>query len=353
MRIGADVKFHGGASTLADSPLETLDALQELGFDGILVRTMDEAFPTLDAGDIAAFAREAESRGFGVQMGVGKVNPYMTAELPRVRDLGGGSYLAGMERMLRLCAEHGWRETWTASGGYKHGLPAPFCFDRFRTDVTWADQLEATGRLIAKLAPVLRETGVRLNIETHEEVTTHELLRLIAEHGGDVLGVCLDPANLPVRGEAFQPAIERVAAVTRITHLRDALIVHSERGLSRFLMPIGEGAIDWDAALSALLGANPDVQLFIEGIGGSRAEMLLDSDDETWRAAHADLDETEIAALRRLADEHAERAARGEAPDLAALRRGDDDPRAALAAFLERSRAALRANLDTRRDKTQ
>ncbi|MFD6698585.1 MULTISPECIES: sugar phosphate isomerase/epimerase family protein [unclassified Microbacterium] len=347
MRIGADVKFSGGSSTLAPSPVATLDVLEELGFRGILVRTLDEAFPTLDPVGIAAFAREADARGFAVQVGVGKINPYMTAELPRVRDLGDGSYLAGMQRLIRICAEYGWTEPWTASGGYKHGLPAPYCFDRFRTDVTWADQLEATSRFIGKLAPTLRATDVRLNIETHEEITTRELLRLVAEHGDDVLGVCLDPANLPVRGEAFGPAVDRVAAITRTTHLRDAIVARSEHGLSRFLAPVGDGAIDWRPLLATLLTASPDVQLFIEGIGGSRAEMILDPEDPLWRAADPGLDDIELAELGRLADDHAIRAARGEAPGLAELRLEGGDAGAQLREFLGRSLAALQAVLET------
>lgn len=343
-RIGADVKFRDGASLFAPDPVGTLDVLEELGFRGILVRTMDEAFPTLDEREIAGFAAEAEARGFFVRMGVGKINPYMTAELPRVRRLGDGSYLAGMERMIRICARYGWTELWTATGGYKPGLPAPFCFDRFRTDVSWASQLEETGRFVEKLAPVLREHGCRLDIETHEEITTHEILRLIETHGDDVLGICLDPANLPVRGEPFAAGIRRAARRTRITHLRDAVLVPSEHGISRFLVPIGDGQIEWGETLDVLLTANPDVDLLVEAVGGTRAEMAITPDDEAWRAAHPDLDPAELAELDRLAEEQARRIEAGDAPDLDRLRRGGD-ARTEHLEFLARSLAALQHRL--------
>lgn len=299
--IGADVKFDAGASLLGD-PFAALDVLAELGFRGILLRTLDEAFPTLDAAEIARFARAAERRGFFVRAGVGKINPYMTAELPRVRRLGDGSYLAGMERMIGICGGHGWSQAWTATGGFKRELPAPFCFDRFRTDTTWAAQLDATLRFVEKLAPALRRAGVRLNIETHEEITTHEILRLIEAAGDDVLGICLDPANLPVRGEAFGPGIARAAPRTHITHLRDAVLVRKGGAISRFLAPLGQGQIEWKDALDALLSASPDVDLIIEGIGGSRAEMMLSPDHPAWRAAHPELSADEVAELGRLAD---------------------------------------------------
>jgi sugar phosphate isomerase/epimerase len=341
--VGADVKFRDGASQLAADPVATLDVLEGLGLRGILVRALDDAFPTLDAGDIARFARAARDRGFVVRVGLGKINPYMTAELPRIRRLGEGSYLAGMERMLRVCAENGWLEAWTATGGYKPQFPAPFCFDRFRTDVGWAAQLEATRRFLERLAPALRATGVRLNVETHEEITTHEILRLVEAVGPDLVGVCLDPANLPVRGEAFLPAARRVAPYTHLTHLRDAVLVRGEGGIARHLAPIGRGQIDWPALLAALSAAPEDAALFIEGVGGTRARMLLAPDDPAWWAAHPDLDAEEIAEIARLAEAGAaDPALRDGFAPLAADAREDH------LAFLRVSLDALRGHLDAR-----
>ncbi|MGV9771435.1 sugar phosphate isomerase/epimerase family protein [Streptosporangium sp. NPDC003464] len=345
-RIGADVKFSGGSSLLGADPLTTLDAVAGLGFEGILVRTVDGAFPELDPGAIGAFAQEARDRGMFVQLGLGKVNPYMTAELPRVRDLGGGSYLAGMERLIRLCAEHGWTEAWTATGGFKP-YPGLLSFDRFRTDVDWADQLAATRDLLLSLAPVLREYGVRLNIETHEEITTFEILRLIDRVGPDVLGVCLDPANLVVRGELIGPAVARVAPYTHMTHLRDAILADAEEGLSRFLMPIGRGMTDWPRLLDTLLDAQPEIDLVIEGVGGTRAEMSLLPDDPRWWPAHPDMTASDLEELRSLAALHAANAAAGVWPGLDGLRRsGPAGPE--LRAFLGESLAELRALLDLR-----
>ncbi|MEU5864483.1 sugar phosphate isomerase/epimerase family protein [Nonomuraea sp. NPDC047529] len=341
-RIGADVTFSGGSSRLGADPFATLDAVAELGFEGILVRTADEAFPGLDRDVIGAFARAARDRGMFVQLGLGKVNPYMTAELPGVRDLGGGSYLAGMERLIRLCAEHGWTEAWTATGGFKD-YPGLLAFDRFRTDVDWADQLDATGDFLLALAPVLREHGVRLNVETHEEITTFEILRLIDRVGDDVVGVCLDPANLAVRGELAGPAVERVAAYTHMTHLRDAILADAGEGLSRFLMPIGQGMTDWPHLLGTLLRAQPDIDLVVEGVGGTRAEMSLLPGDPRWWPAHPDMTRADLAALRSLAALHTANAAAGVWPDLGELRgRGPE-----LRAFLGESLTELRALLDS------
>ncbi|MDJ0358184.1 sugar phosphate isomerase/epimerase family protein [Paenarthrobacter sp. PH39-S1] len=345
--MGADVKFTEGASVLAPTPVATLEVLQELGFDGILVRTMDEAFPDLDPLRISEFGHAADAAGMFVQMGLGKINPYMTAELPRVRVLGGGSYLAGMERLIRICGAHGWQEAWTATGGYKK-YPGLFAFERFRTDVDWKDQLQATARLVALLAPTLRANGVRLNIETHEEITTFEILRLVEEAGSDVLGVCLDPANLLVRGELVAPAVGRVASATHMTHLRDAIVMPVEDGLGRFLAPLGDGIINWRELLEELLADRPDMHLTIEGIGGSRAEMALFPDDSVWRAGHPDLVDAELEEIVRLAQRQSQQAASGKAPTLAELRR-PEDRREGLISFLQTSLHNLREILAERR----
>ncbi|GAA4357869.1 sugar phosphate isomerase/epimerase family protein [Microbacterium rhizosphaerae] len=346
-RIGSDVKFHDGATLLADDPFSTLAAVRELGFEGILVRTVDEAFPTLDAGAVREFAQEARRHGMFVQLGLGKVNPYMTAELPRVRDLGDGSYLDGMVRMIELCAEHGWTEAWTATGGFKHDLPAPFCVDRFRTDVDWSDQLVAIARFLRLLAPALRANGVRLNLETHEEITTFEILRLIDEIGADVVGVCLDPGNLMVRGEPVMDAVRRVAPFTHMTHLRDAVLVRSEEGIARFLAPIGAGVTDWDELVGILLAAQPEIDLAIEGIGGSRAEMTLDPRDAFWRSMHPDMTESDVTELERLVDLYPAQADRGTVECVDVLR-ARPPAREDYIDFLQRSRDALRAAIAAR-----
>jgi sugar phosphate isomerase/epimerase len=343
-RVGVDVKFMNG-TTAWGSWADALRTVSAMGLEGVNVRTLDELSPTLDRAELADFAQLAAELDLYVEMGVGKVNPYMTAELPRVRDLGSGSYLAGMERMLDTCAEFGWTETWTAIGGYKP-YPGIFFTDRFRTDTDWADQLAATERFLLKLAPALRATGVRLNLETHEEITTFELLRLIDAVGDDALGVCLDPANLAVRAEVPLEAIARIAPHVRTTQLRDAALWVTEEGISRFIAPCGEGVIDWDVALAEVLDANPGINLTIEPIGQVRAEMKLHTADPVWQAGHPDLTDAALAELTALAEAYEARALAGDAETIEQLRALR--PAEAINDFALRCASHLRAVLSRR-----
>jgi sugar phosphate isomerase/epimerase len=342
-RVGTDVKLVGGSSLWGDAH-EALDAVAAAGLEGVLFRTIDEISATLDRGALGEVAAHARELGLYVEMGVGKVNPYMTAELPRVRDIGEGSYLLGMQRMVAACAEHGWSQTWTALGGFKVQYQGLYITDRFRAEAPWGDQLAATAKFLHKLAPALRDAGVSLNIETHEEVTSFELVRLVEEVGPDVLGICLDPANLAVRGEVPDDGIARVAPYVRTTQLRDAALVPVPGGIARFLAPCGDGVVDWDAALRALLAARPEIDLTIEGIGPVRAEMPILDGDPTWRAGHPDLTDDELVRLRLAAQEYLARADAGEAETLDELR-APRPARAAHEEFVARSAAHLRATL--------
>lgn len=316
-RIGRDVKLSAGGD---DDAFATLHEARAAGLDAVLLRTVTEVTPTLDAGVLAELRAVADDLDLTLELGVGKINPYMTAELPAVRRAGDGSYLTGMKRAIAACAAIGCNELWTATANYHRELRGRLANDRFRTDAPWRDQLAATRRFLERLAPCLRAHGCRLNVETHEEITTAEVLELVEAVGEDVVGVTLDPANVLVRGEDPLAATCRVAPYVHLTHLRDAALCTTEAGIGRFLAPCGEGVIDWPALLASLERAARAAPLLIEGAWPQRAEMALFTSDPVWQA---DLDANgvaEIDAVHELADAYEKRVAAGVAPGLEALR---------------------------------
>jgi sugar phosphate isomerase/epimerase len=308
-----------------------------LGFESVLVRSVLDLDPALDPGALREIRAHADGLGLHLEAGVGKVNPYMTAEMPEVRGIGGGDYVAGMVRMIEACASIGITEVWTATAFWKREYAGRWQYDRFRTDAPWTDQLAATTRLVAQLRPVLLATGVHLNIETHEEITSHEVLRIVDAVGPDVVGITFDVANVAVRGEDPVAAAARCREVTRMTHLRDILLLPTDQGFDRYVVPIGAGVLDWPALLEILLGA-PAMALTVEGweASGLRSRKPVDLDDPAWLAGHPDLDGDEVAHLRHLAAEGERRAAGGSGPTATELCT-PGDPRA----FLAESRAAL------------
>lgn len=314
--IGADSsKFPGAVGQDAFWVLEQASAM---GLDGVFFRSLLELSPELDPRQLRDVADAARGLGLRLEAGAAKVNPFAAPEAPQVRELGGGDYLAGVGKMVQAAAGAGIHELWTATGNYQFRIQGLRACDRFRTDVSWADQLAATAKVLHRLAPVLRDNGVHLNLETHEEITSFEVVRLVEEVGQDVLGITFDTANVLVRCEDPAAAAVRVAPYVRSTHVRDAALVFTSYGIGRFLRPVGEGCLDWHAVLRPLLASG--TMLSIEGITRSRGEMPLYVHDPEWQRGHPDLTPAEAFEVVRLTRDYEARAASGLAPDLQALR---------------------------------
>lgn len=297
MRIGVDgSKFPGAAQR---GPLATIEGAHQAGLSGVFFRSVLAMSPTLDPGQLRALRQRADELGLYLETGVGKINPYATAEVPEIRALGDGDFRLGMERQIRTCQAIGCTELWVGTASYKRDYPGVFAYDRFRTDAPWADQMAATARFLITLAPLLRDVGCRLNVETHEEITTFEVLRLIEAVGPEVLGVTLDTANVLARAEDPVAAVRRVAPYVHLTHLKDAALSFVTDGLVRHLCPCGEGIIDW-ATIVPLLGQQaPTLHLSIENPTTTGA-LGIQLFDPVWQAAHPDLSVAELAAVIRL-----------------------------------------------------
>ena len=74
---------------------------------------------------------------------------------------------------------------------------------------------------------MLKDLHLRANIETHGDETSFELIRMIEEIGPDILGVTLDPGNLPLSGDVPNDAIERLAPYVHCTHCKDGIMYRS------------------------------------------------------------------------------------------------------------------------------
>ena len=295
-------------------PERILERVHELGFDGVFFRTILDLDQHLDADHLRELRRRADDYGLYFEVGLGKVNPFNTPEAPAVRALGAGDYRLGMEMMIRAARAIGCTELWADTANSQDVSWGLHAIDRFRTDVTWVDQLQATERFLGVLAPLLRDLGCRIDLETHEEITTHELVALVEAIGPDVLGVTLDLANVVIRGEDPLAATRRVAQYVHLTHMRDVVLYFAADGIERQIRPCGDGVIDWQGVLRLLAEHNPELHLSVENVSGpNRAHIAIF--DPRWRASHPDLSEEEIHTLVRHAHETDARVRRGDIPD--------------------------------------
>ncbi|WP_353808156.1 sugar phosphate isomerase/epimerase family protein [Agromyces sp. SYSU T00194] len=322
MRIGIDGRKIPRAAEYG--PLRTLDHAVELGMDGVFFRTILDTTPNLDPGVLSEVRTHADELGLYLEAGLGKVNPYATPEAPELRRLGDGDIVLGFRRMIEAAASIDVTELWISTANAKP-YPGRFATDRFRTDASWVDQLEATRKFLAKLGPIARDHGVHLNLETHEEITTFEVLRLIEATGDDVVGVVFDTANVLMRGEHPVRAAERIAPFVRQTHFKDAYVELVHGGALHESRACGEGLIDYNAILALLKPHRPDLNITFEndqprseaqrlyGLAAGTVEPhLIQLFDADWLAGHPDLTRDEYAEYIALVRDYTERIASGE-----------------------------------------
>jgi sugar phosphate isomerase/epimerase len=263
-----------------------------------------------------ALRAHADELDLYLETGLGKVNPYALAEAPEIRAAGDGDTRLGFERMLRACAAIDCREVWVGTANYKGQYAGNLAYDRFRTDVTWAEQLQASEKFLKVLAPLARDLGVHMNLETHEEITSFEVVRLVEAVGPDVMGVTFDVANVVQRGESPVQAARRVAPYVRQTHLKDVVLVFVEDGVQRQLRPCGQGLIDYETILPLLASYRPGLNLSIEN-PSERGLGTLQFFDPAWHASHQDMRPAETAEFVRLVKQCERRIAAGDWPDVA------------------------------------
>ena len=290
MQVGLDLYT---IRELELTPFQTLEFLKSWDFEGAMFGGLEGMSKTLDAAELREFRAEADDLGLYTQVSVPTCNPYLV-----VGSL--DEHAARLQNRIELAAACGWHELHSSLGGIA---------ERYEHPVPWTRHLAEAADLIRRLGPVLRQHKSRINLETHGDTTTFELVRLIEEVGSDIVGICLDTANVLCHAEDPVQAARRAAPYTHMTHTKDAVIFLTESGYTRQTLPIGKGALDFKNILLALGQYSPDLPLSIEDHKGLYDFALFDPD---WQRLHPDLTREELAAVVRLAWKCQQRLAAGE-----------------------------------------
>ena len=270
------------------SPFSVLDTVKRHGLDGCLFPTPLDISPNLDSGEIREVRSYAESLGLYLDAALGQVNPYHFAARKDVLAAGDGDFRAGLERLI------------VASG--QMGCSSPFftigaLADRFSRSVPWADQLVATRAFLTGLRPFLLDHGYRLDLKTHEEISSSEVVEMVEVVGPDVLGIGLDQVNVLVRLEDPLAAARRTALYVKRVFLSDVDLFWVANGIERKLRALGDGIVDWPGTLAILraAGATPSFTIELH-----RGQFSMPIFDPAWMAAAPEVSPLELAEVVRL-----------------------------------------------------
>lgn len=271
----------------------TLGFVKEHGLEGAQFGGLRGLSQDLDPGKLREVRAYAEGLGLYTQVSVPTCNPHLVQGC--IED-----HLAEMTRQIEAAAECGWHELHASLGG------GP---ERYEHPVRWTRHLADSAELIRKLGPVLRARKSRVNLETHGDVTTFELIRLIEDVGPDIAGICLDTANVLCHAEDPVVAARRAAPYTHLTHTKDAIIYFSETGYTRQGRAPGQGCLDWEKILPILGEFSPDLPLSIED---HKWLFTFDIFEKRWLSLHPDLTHYELSQVVKLAWQCERRIASGD-----------------------------------------
>ncbi len=267
---------------------ETLAFAVEHRLDGVQFLDPSKIAPDLDPQRLVEARTLAQASGLELEVGIPSLNPIRRSKLEG-RTVEAVEHANDLIRHVEAVATLGCRHARVYLGD-RH--------DRFRTDVSWRRQREASTDILERLIPALLEHRVTLAVETHADLTTDELLRLLDQFEPDVAGVTIDTGNLPMRLDDLIEAIERLAPRVRATHIKDAVLAFTPRGLCWQARPVGSGILPMPDLLAILHRSNPDLLLSIE----LHPRMYdLPIFDPAWLAFFPDLRAASLAAVVRLA----------------------------------------------------
>jgi sugar phosphate isomerase/epimerase len=291
---------------LAIPAREKLKLVKGFGADGLQLMTACEVSPTLDSREIRDFVSYARTLDLYLECGIPRINVWRPD--PLCLRIGEGDYIEGLRLLLRAAAEFGGRGVRTLIGEYPDRTQ--------RGPDAWKAQLRAVADVAKLLADEARDLGCKLAFETHTEVTSFELLRLIEAVGADVVGVCLDTGNMPVVLEDPLAATRRLLEHVVSTHLKDAVVFSYREGLAVQPRALGSGVLPIVEILRLLRSAHPGLPLSVEDHEGIYPVRMT---GEGWSLNYPDLSVEEFMTIQTYVGESDRRIADSEVPSPEAL----------------------------------
>jgi len=214
------------------------------------------------------------------------------------------------------------------------------CGDRRAVRGSWDAYIAGTVRRLRAVAGLASDYGVSIALENHQDVTSDELVALLAEVGSPWVGATLDTANPLAIGEDPLRFAQRILPYLKHVHLKDYHLYRTPRGYRLVRCAVGSGVVDIAGLLALFARRAPAATVAIE-MGALEARHIRLLEDDYW-ACYAPRPIADALPVLRLREERS----RPDGEDWRTPWERDEDGES-LAAFereqFERSVAYLRA----------
>ena len=155
------------------------------------------------------------------------------------------------------------------------------CGDRHEVRDTWGEYLREIAGRLRQVRGLAEESGVRIAVENHQDLTTEELIALCREVDSPNVGVTLDAINPLAVAEDPLASAARVAPYLKNVHLKDYLVYSTLQGYRLVRSAIGAGVLDVEGLFALLARDAPEVTVSIE-LGALFARHVRFLEDDFW-----------------------------------------------------------------------
>ncbi|MFJ4170972.1 sugar phosphate isomerase/epimerase family protein [Paenarthrobacter sp. NPDC089714] len=124
---------------------------------------------------------------------------------------------------------------------------------------------EATA-IFTEVLPEFEAAGVKIAIETYEQVPTERILDVIKTVNNPYLGICSDPANTVAALEMPRQVIDQVAPHVLNMHIKDFAFSRKQGwvGFTYSGAPLGEGLLDYDYMVDKIQPKTRNINQIVE-----------------------------------------------------------------------------------------
>ncbi|NKX56341.1 sugar phosphate isomerase/epimerase family protein [Arthrobacter mobilis] len=126
--------------------------------------------------------------------------------------------------------------------------------------------VDEAAQILAGVLPAFEAAGVKIAVETYEQVPTADVLEVIRRVDNPLLGICSDPANTVAALEMPREVIDAVAPYVLNMHIKDFAFSRREGwvGFTYAGAPLGEGLLDYDYMVRKLQPKERNINQIIE-----------------------------------------------------------------------------------------
>ena len=136
--------------------------------------------------------------------------------------------------------------------------------ERYKYRKNWKEKINAIIKILNNLKPVLKKNNIKLALENHQDLDSHDLNFIIKKIGSNYVGINFDVGNSYATCEKPIDFLKKNKNFIINVHLKDYIILETKNGFSLNRCPIMDGNSEIDKVVKFIKKSKLNIPLSIE-----------------------------------------------------------------------------------------